>query len=274
MRRVLLSTMMLCCLASTAIADGAVPTAEASVDAGWNLIEAYGWIWGSMAILFGGLAAFLKRNESQKWIAKGRVLAILIAISGVGASVVEAGVAGTAWAGIVYTAILAVFKVVDPRVLTGKTATSKPASGPTGVAAVLAVLVIGLAVAPQVGCSKVRPIAANAVGAFLDCEQESLKSAWSELVPLASQTVLHMISPDGRTIDTAPLRTAASSIKSDVGRCAIAAAFAALMTPPRRDPDAPASEALEVSPAIVRAAFEELRPALGGTTFAVSGKVL
>lgn len=154
-----------------------------------------------------------------------------------------------------------------------------PQAGKTtwGAIAVMSMFPILIAIAGQLagaGCAGTRDRIANGVGAFIDCEADNLRAAAADSIPLAKRALLYAISPDGLSIDTAALRADASSIKSTAVRCALASAFAALLNPPKPVAGAPASSALEVDPAVVRAAFEELRPALGGAAFKTSAGVL
>jgi hypothetical protein len=72
-----------------------------------------------------------------------------------------------------------------------------------------------------------RQDAAHAAGAFLDCEAPTIAAALSDLVPLGVALLKARISGDG-TVDTAGLRADLAAIRSDLGRCAIAAAAVAL----------------------------------------------
>lgn len=83
-------------------------------DDGWEMIEAYGPIWGGMLIGFGLASAFLKRNAKEHWLAEGRKLAIVTALVGVLGSVIEARLGGATWAGVVVTVIGALKLVLSP----------------------------------------------------------------------------------------------------------------------------------------------------------------
>jgi hypothetical protein len=261
---------------STAYAAEASQAADATkvTDGGWDLIQNYGVVWGGFLLGYGMLASFLKRNESSHWLKQGRVLAALTGVLMVGASVLDWHFSGASSSGIFVTAALAIQLVISPHVKpTDKLGTSN--AGPVIAALTLVGLGFG-AVALQTGCATAKSQGAAGVGTFIDCEAANVKAASDELVPLAFQTIQYLVSPDGRTIDTAPLKRAVATIKSDAGKCAIAAAFAMLTFP--NGPQAPGLTAnaspLSVSPEVARAAFEQLRPGLGGHTFRVSRGVM
>lgn len=95
-------------------APSPIDTSKMTVETAWDLVEQYGPIWGGMLLLFGGAVAFLRRNEKEQWIKQGRRLAIVTAFLGVLGSVLEAGVNGGTWAGVIATAFVAVKLLFSP----------------------------------------------------------------------------------------------------------------------------------------------------------------
>jgi len=130
-----------------------------------------------------------------------------------------------------------------------------------------------LALSTLPACDTARDLATVGVGAMIDCQDDNLRAAVEELVPLATQAVLAAVSGDGRHVDTARIRAAASALKSDLGRCALATAVAILSAPRTPKPGAPQSAGLEVDGGALRAAFEQVRGELGGVTFRTSAGV-
>lgn len=117
-------------MALTAIASAADPTstAQGATDTGVSLIYQYGPWWGGMALVFGLFSSMLAKNESQHWIAQGRTLAALVAGLGIAGVALQAHFAGTPWAGVAVTAVMALFKLMQPTVVT-PVAPAKPMGG-------------------------------------------------------------------------------------------------------------------------------------------------
>ncbi len=113
----------------------------------------------------------------------------------------------------------------------------------------------------QAGCGA-RQRASAATKAFVDCQGADVASAVAELVPLAEQAVLVAIGGSGH-VDTAQLKALAAPLQSDLGRCALAAAIAALAEPPPTTPGAPAAAPLAVNGSELKSAFSAVRVALG-----------
>lgn len=134
---------------------------------------------------------------------------------------------------------------------------------------------MGFGVVTLSSCATARARGGAAGGALLDCQAHNLVAAIAELVPLAKQAVMVAIGGTGH-VDTGQLRAAAAPLKSDLGRCALAAAIAALASPPPPEqPGAPAAAPLEVDGHELRAAFVAIRGELGWPTVkAPDGTVL
>jgi hypothetical protein len=104
-----------------------IATSAASADAVLSLILTFGPLWGGMAIVFGVASTLLKRNESTHWIAQGRVLAVITAAVAVGIAALKAHFAGAPWAGVLLTAVLGLFKLIDPTTVVTPSTSSAPA---------------------------------------------------------------------------------------------------------------------------------------------------
>ena len=98
--------------AASPVAQG-VSTAQS----GWDVVTTYGPIWGAMVLVYGLLSEFLRRNDSEHWIAQGRMLALLVAVAGLLSSVLEAQLAGKSWSGVIVTLFGAVKLVMSPTVV-------------------------------------------------------------------------------------------------------------------------------------------------------------
>lgn len=126
----------------------------------------------------------------------------------------------------------------------------------------------------EASCSTIRGDAATGIGAMIDCEQSGIASTVTELLSLAKTAILSTISGDGKHVDTAALKAAASGLKSNAARCAFASAVAILAKPIAPKPGAPAAAALEIDSGELRAAFESVRGQLGGVSYKTSAGVI
>lgn len=255
--------------------DTSHSVSTATLDDSWAMISTYGWIWGGMAVVLALASWVLKRNDSTHWIAQGRTLALIVGGLGIAAAALDAKFAGAPLSGVAMTAIAALFKLMDPRVTPAAPAPapqSNSLGGGSGVT-MFAILLIGAGlVASQPGCAEVKPRLANAAGAAIDCEAPGIVSLVTELVPVARQSLMAMISPDGRSVDKTAWHEATAALKSDQLRCAFATALALLATPSPTLPAGPAAAPLEVNGAALRSAFASLRAERGwGDTKTSSG---
>lgn len=145
---------------------------------------------------------------------------------------------------------------------------------PLAPVAMLAVLLLGAGSLSGLSCAEVRPRGAAAVGAFLDCEAGTLPAdTLADAVALATSAVMNAISGSGR-IDAGKLGADVAGLKTDLGRCALAAAVAALATPKAPLPGAPASSALAIDGRALRSAFTAARSSSGWPAVHVAGEVL
>lgn len=118
------------------------------------------------------------------------------------------------------------------------------------------------------GCDEIRARGAAGTTAGLSCQQENIQRVVEETGALMRAFILSTISGDGKP-DTAALRAAAASLKSDGLRCAFVAAVAALTAPPPTRPDggqAPMAAGLELDRDALRAATRDIARTEWGVT--------
>jgi hypothetical protein len=264
-------------LPSIALAEPPDPigVATVSIDALWNLVATYGWTWGGMALGFTLLRDLLRRNESTHWIAQGRALAWVTVAVGIGITAVQAHFQGAPWAGVVITGILAAFKLIDPNTIAPNTTMPPVAPAvvergdvgaeytirrptlrhPPMATLALALLALGLSVLGIATACGARQRTAAGVGAFLDCEAANLpQDTLADATALASAELRHLISGSG-VVDADALKEDMAPLTTDLLRCAMAGAIAAL---------APLPVALRVaSAADARQAFIVAKSQLG-----------
>jgi len=251
-------------------------TASVSLAALWDLVMVYGWTWGAMAIGFTLLRDLLRRNESTHWIAQGRVLAWVTAAVGIGITAVQAHFQGAPWAGVVITGVLAAFKLIDPNTITigpavkladepGSVFREMPATRRDRSPLLRSMALIALIMIPFISCAA-RQRVANGIGAFLDCEAAGLpQDTLADMTALASDEARHLISGTGE-VDISRLKEDMAPLKTDLARCAMTGAIAAL----------PAGGALRApSGPTLAQAFAEAKTQLGwGRIKPVGGEVM
>lgn len=235
-----------------------VAAAETTVDTGWSLVVERGWV-GVVMLAYAGLAVFLRRNEKEGWIKRGRALAVLTGFGAIAGAVLNwqfnAGDPGA-----VVTAIIgAIGLVISPYVVASQPTVAPPtnSSGPTSLVAFVAVAAL-----LAVSCGA-RQRAGNAFEAGARCEAPNVTSAVSQLMPMAIEAIGGAISGDGLHIDRAKLRALATPFKDDAYQCAFDAAIAFVATPQPRQPGAAMAAGLEVDGAALRATWTEIRGDLG-----------
>lgn len=233
-------------------------TVTAASDTTWDMMTTDGPLWGTLLIASGLLRSFLNK---QHWLAQGKILSGLTAVSLVLAAV-GAWHFGGAPAGGILTALIAGYTLITHSTVPGAVpATSGPPTS-TG-AAILAVFLLGGLAVTQVNCAEVKPRTANAIGAFIDCQAPNLVPLLPDAVGLAKAAVMRWISGSG-TVDAAGLKADAAPLKSDLGKCAWDAAIAALATPAQKPaPGAPAAAGLEIDGPALRARWAATRAELG-----------
>lgn len=98
----------------------------------------------------------------------------------------------------------------------------RQAPPPPAATSVLLVLMVSLG-----GCATARHVTAVGVSTALDCQTATLTGLAGEAFELAKNFMISTIADDG-TVDTGAIREAARAVRSDAGRCAFAAAMAAI----------------------------------------------
>jgi len=217
-----------------------------------------------MAIVFGTASTVLKRNESEHWIAQGRTLAVITTAVGLGIACLQARFGGAPWSGVLMTLVLGLFKLINPTTIASSTPSKSPQAGFSGLPLLVGLAMVGLMGLAVVAasCTGARQRGAAAIGAFIDCEAPDVAAALPDLVPIAKEALLGAISGDGH-VDATKLKADMQGAKSDLGRCVLAAALAALATPAPKQPGAPAAAELEIDGPALRARFVQARSELG-----------
>jgi hypothetical protein len=137
--------------------------------------------------------------------------------------------------------------------------------------AMLAVLLLGVGSMGLSSCATVREQGAAGVAAFLDCEAADIPPTMlHDATDLATAAVRNAIAGDG-SIDASQLKADAAVLKSDLGKCALAGAIAALATPVPVTPGGPAAAPLEVNGKALRGAFAKARSELGWAPVRLAG---
>lgn len=204
-----------------------VVTAQAATDAGWDVIASYGLLWGGALLVLGLGQTLLKANATTHWLAQGRVLAVATGVLAVLGAIAEWHFGGAPASGVITTLIAAIMMVWHPTVQPASVA--KPPTSASGTIGALALALLALALGgSQLACGA-RPRAAAVVAAFLDCESVDTQHVVADLVPLAAAGLQRLILGSG-AVDTAALAADARAVKTDLGRCVLAAAVAALTT--------------------------------------------
>ncbi len=90
----------------------------------WGMIKQYGWLWGSMIVLFGIGTFVIKLNDSSHWLSQDHVLPIAVGVLGMLAAALQAHFAGGSWAGVVATAFAVLTLIIQK---------PKPGGAPSGV---------------------------------------------------------------------------------------------------------------------------------------------
>lgn len=156
-----------------------------------------------------------------------------------------------------------------------------PPKPPIAPVAMLLIALLGVSAAATLpACATARPVATTGVSAFLDCEDQHFDAKlMADAVNLAKATVESWISGAG-TVSAEAIKADVAPIKSDLGKCAIAAAIAAMTSTPAASTPGTAVSALTAAgppPAdasALRAAFAAARGELGWQPVVTNGIVL
>lgn len=143
------------------------------------------------------------------------------------------------------------------------TAEAPPSTNFTAAGAVALAL---LSVTAGAACSAEQRAAGKT--ALVDCVKAEGASVIPELLPVAVIAIQAATNLDGTKIDVATLAPLVAKAVSPIAQCVWASAFAKLLAPvPPPAPGAPAAAPFVVDKTAVSAAFEQLRPKLGGRRF-------
>ncbi len=242
------------------VADPLV-AATSTTDAGYALLLQYGWLWGSMALIFGAVSTWLKANGSKHWIAQGRTLAAIVAGSGLAGAALQAHFTGAPWSGVAVTAVLALFKLMQPTTIpTPAPAPSSPAASTT---ALLAVLLLGLGATQLPACGAAQHVG----GIVVDC---TVQDAGRIAVLIATLRTAPPAGCEATTgIDWSCVEQKAIAEGQEIGGCAISELVQQYLPPPAGTA-APTVERGQAA----RAALEQVRAQFGGVTWRTTAGVL
>jgi hypothetical protein len=249
----LLSAALAFAAGATDAADGGA-LGTAAVDSGWSLFEAYGPLWGSISIAYPLARHLLAVNESEHWIAGGRVLAFLTGAAAVLGTAIQWRFGGAPASGILAAAVGAIALIWHP------TVSVKNAGRVASTLALAAA--VALASSGSLSCAARQSVGAG-VTAGLDCEAPGLVAFMGDATVLAIRMLEHWISGTGQ-VDRSGLASDLANIRTNLGRCAMDAAVAALAArSPAPQPGASASAPMAVDSAQILSVYTEVRSELG-----------
>jgi hypothetical protein len=119
--------------------------------------------------------------------------------------------------------------------------------------ALLVLLVVNLA-----GCDQAKTTGIRAATSFVDCMQPQAVRLATELKPTFRDLLENATQPDGK-IDWAPVRAAASSLKTPATRCAFSTVVSEAMRLVARAADAVQSAPLDIDQTDLRQGWEAIR---------------
>lgn len=259
MTRLALAFLVLLLASSAALAASDTELAVSTADTAWDLVAQHGPIWGAMLAAFGLGSSFVRRNETEHWISQGRTLAIVVGVLGVLGSVLEAGIGGGAWAGVIVTAIAALKLALNP------TTSAAPKAGAIAVSLLLIVAVAG--------CDRTKTALGNVAGATIDCMAPDAASAIAAFAPAIADVLRNATAPDGR-VDWTPVRAVAAPLKTAAQRCVLASVISEALRPSTPHADEPQASALQWDPVSLAAGFETVRAEWGGQKFRLETRTL
>lgn len=284
---------LVACVASASAQPVPGPTggAATATEAGWSLVETYGPVWGGMALAFALASTLLKRNESTHWIARGRTLAIIVAAVGTGTAALTAKFAGTPWPGVLVTAVVSLFKLLQPTVDVQAPPAQiaipprAPEAGRVDPEVMAGFAVLALATVAffaflilALACTGEQR-SAFAKGMW-QCTDPIRADAVDAITPAVTSAIRAGASADGKRIDLATVKSAITkaNLYSEAGillSCAAANAFAILSKPAAAPAaGAPASSEFVLDPAAVRDTWAKIDVELfGGARFQTANGV-
>lgn len=84
-----------------------------AVTTAWGLVHQYGWLWGSMIVLFGIGTVIVKINDSRHWLSQDHALPIIVGLLGTLGAALQAKFAGGSWAGVIATGVAALMLLLQ-----------------------------------------------------------------------------------------------------------------------------------------------------------------
>lgn len=148
-----------------------------------------------------------------------------------------------------------------------------PLAGHRRLGLVVVALALMLGVATLQSCAA-RQRAADGPVAFLECEAAGLPTGTlGDATRLATSALSKWISGSG-AIDKVGLTGDLASLKTNLGRCAMAAAVVAWAGAQKPGPNAPMAAALTSDPWALRQAFIEARSEAGWPVVKIAGQTL
>lgn len=244
-----------------------VVVAQATTDAGWDLIQQYGLPWGGTLLAYGLLQSLLARNGSAHWIAQGRTLSALTGLAMVGEAVLGWKLGGASPSGIA-VALFAAINLVMHSTVSGPVA-ALPRDPQAGRASLLVMLLLAIGAGGLTLSAASCGAAQHGGAAVINCIGEDIGTtpALDVATVLAIANLLAttktQCTPAGGALDWACVEAAAINHGKVIGGCAISELVQEYLTPAagRAAPPAESGRA-------ARAALERFRVEhAGGATF-------
>jgi hypothetical protein len=104
---------------AVATAPDAIATGAVATNAGWDLVQAYGPLWGGLAVVLAIGQRWLAVNDTSHVLAQGRLLTAITGAIGVLGSVAQWRWTGAPSSGIIVTAFGAISLLWHPNVTVG-----------------------------------------------------------------------------------------------------------------------------------------------------------
>jgi hypothetical protein len=233
-----------------------VTTATAATSDGWDVVAHAGPIWGGSLLVYGIAQAFLRRNQSEHWIAQGRALAVITATVMVAGGLFDWHFRGAPIGSVLAVAIAAISLVWHPTVTPLADAPDPSAASSGAVAGLLIVALVGGSVLGiGVACGPVK----SAGAAVLDCAKLDVDKIAAIAEAAAGEVAAYLVA--GKKPDWDKIIGDAEHEGLAIGLCAVAPIVNKYLAPPPGRA-APAPE----DGIAARTALERMRAQAGVTT--------
>lgn len=203
-----------------------------AADTGTDIVAKYGPLWGAFLVLIASVRYLLKRNDSEHWLAQGRLLSSLTAAAATASAFALWRFSGAPFEGVIATAVMGINLMFPSSVKSGAVLSAEPAAGKSQagfvrLSASLMLAAIGLASALALlvcasGCASLRSEVKAVGNQVVTCAKADQGKAQALGLQLAMQAVTQFILTGH--IDWAPLAdTAESGVKAqglEVASCA------------------------------------------------------